>query len=230
MNQIQLSEHTKHEDFEVAEAVKAIRTAVLFSGTECKVISVTGCNGGDGKSFVSFSIAKNLAEIGKRVLFIDADMRNSHFAAEYVQQTDIKGLSHYLSGQAGIAEVLYATELPELYMVLSGIFPPNPSELLSSSMFDAFVADARENFDYVIIDTPPVTLVTDASLCIAQSDGSILVLSCGKTEAKVACEAKKILLETGKPIIGCVLNKVPKHKHKNGYGYGYSYGKNPPLK
>ena len=224
MNQVQFSGSITRNDFEVSEAINSIRTAILFSGMDRKVISITGCGEGDGKSFLSFELAKSLAEIGKRVLLLDADMRNSRFASEYVRQTDIKGLSHYLSGQASVGDVLYSTDIPDLYMVFSGIFPINPSELLSSPAFASFVSEARENFDYVIIDTPPVTLVTDASLCIAQSDGAILTLACGKTEAKAACEAKKILLETGKPIIGCVLNKVPK-RNRGKYGYGYGYGK-----
>lgn len=229
MNQIQFEERIKRDDVGVSEAIKSIRTAILFSSVECKVISVASCNEGDGKSFVSFGIAKSLAEIGKRVLLLDADMRNSRFAAEYIKQTDIKGLSHYLSGQASVGEILYSTEIPELYMVFSGLFPVNPAELLSSPSFAAFVSEARDNFDYVIIDTPPVNLVTDASICIAQSDGSILVLSCGKTQAKTAREAEKTMQETGKPIIGCVLNRVPRRtrKGKYGYGYGYGYGRKP---
>ncbi len=228
MNQIRFEERVLQNDFEVSEAIKSVRTAILFSSAECKVISITSCNEGDGKSFLSFSIAKSLSEIGKRVLFIDADMRNSRFASEYAKQTDIKGLSHYLSGQAGVGEVLYSTEIPELYMVFSGIFPVNPAELLTGSAFSSFVAEARENFDYVIIDTPPVNLVTDASICISRSDGSILVLSCGKTPAKAAREAEKTMLAAGKPILGCVLNKVPRRAYKGryGYGYGYGYGRN----
>lgn len=223
MNHIHLEPGIGSLDYAVSEAIKGIRTSILFSGADIKVISVTSCEKDDGKSFLSYQIARELAEIGKRVLFIDADMRNSSFAVNYTDQTDIKGLSHYLSGQCSVGDVLYSTDWEGLYAVISGLYPPNPAELLSSQYFKDFVAEARENFDYVIIDTPPVLVVTDAAICIAAGDGSILVLNSGKTGMKAATEAKIVMESTGKPIIGCVLNKVRLRSKQ--YKYEYRYGK-----
>lgn len=232
MNQIQFENRANITEPSVTESFKAVRTALIFSRADTKVITFTSTDPGDGKSFVSFQVAKNLAETNNRILYIDADMRASSFAANYTKSVNPKGLSHYLSDQRSLEEVLCPTEIENLYLIFSGEFPPNPAELLSSIVFRKLLAEARKSFDFIIIDAPPVGVVTDASICIAESDGSIFVLNHGKTKIHAAKEAKKIMLETGKPIIGCVLNKIPLKHHKYGkygsygaYGTYGSYGK-----
>lgn len=224
MNKVEFESRAVLPRNAILETIKGIRTALLFSRADINVVSFTSCAPGDGKSFLSFQVARSLAEANKRVLYLDADMRNSSFAAKYTKAVSPKGLSHYLSGQCDLIEMLYPTEADNLYIIFSGVFPPNPAELLGSHTFENLIAEARKTFDYVIVDTPPVTYVTDASLCVAESDGSILVLSSGKTEMRAAKEAKKILLDTGKPIIGCILNKIPNRTFRYGYGRYGGYG------
>ena len=117
-------------------------------------------------------------------------MRQSDFITKHTATVDLKGFSHFLSGQAPIGEVLNSTDYENLYVIFSGVYPPNPTELLTSKVFADFVAEAKENFDFVIIDTPPLGLVSDAAVCIAQSDGVALVVSSGKTSLKKAKEVK----------------------------------------
>ncbi|MBE6571437.1 MAG: CpsD/CapB family tyrosine-protein kinase [Ruminococcaceae bacterium] len=219
MNKIELKNMRKSE-YALDEAYRTLRTNILFSSFDTKVISVTSCNPDDGKSTVSFELAKSLAEVGKKVLFVDADMRQSDFITKHTATVDLKGLSHFLSGQAPIGEVLNSTDYENLYVIFSGVYPPNPTELLTSKVFTDFVAEAKENFDFVIIDTPPLGLVSDAAVCIAQSDGVAMVVSSGKTSLKKAKEVKRAIESIGTKILGCILNNVRSSKNKR-YYYRY---------
>lgn len=217
--------NTFENEYVLSEAFKAIRTNIIFSSYDTKVITLTSCDARDGKSAVSFEIAKSLAEVGKKVLYVDADMRRSVFLLRHTTEKDLEGLSHYLAGQCAASDILYATDITNLYVIPSGIYPPNPAELLSSTIFGDFIAEVREKFDYVIIDTPPLGIVTDAAICTARSDGAIFLISSETTKIKQAKEVKRVLEKTGTKLIGCILNKV-KYKGKKGYykkGY-YRYG------
>lgn len=205
------------------EAYKTIRTNIMFSSFDTKVISVTSCDSHDGKSTVSLEVAKSLAYTGKRVLYIDADMRKSVFAAKNTDELEIIGLSHFLSGQNSLDESLYSTNIPGLFVIFSGAYPPNPAELLSSSMFSRFIKDSREQFDYVIIDTPPLGLVSDAAVCVAQSDGAIIIISSERTRLRNACDVKKAIERTGTKIIGCVVNNIKVSNSKYYYYKKYKY-------
>jgi capsular exopolysaccharide synthesis family protein len=187
------------------------------------VISVTSCDSHDGKSTVSLEVAKSLAYAGKRVLYIDADMRKSVFAAKNTDEREIIGLSHFLSGQNSLDESLCSTNVPGLFVVFSGAYPPNPAELLSSSMFSRFIKDSREQFDYVIIDTPPLGLVSDAAVCVAQSDGAIIIISSERTRLRNARDVKKAIERTGTKIIGCVVNNIKVSNNKYYYYKKYKY-------
>ncbi len=198
----------RQSEYAVDEAYKALRTNILFSSFDKKVISVTSCDPHDGKSTVSFELARSLAEADKKVLFVDADMRQSDFISKHTSEVDLKGLSHFLSGQAPIGEVLHSTDVANLYVVFSGVFPPNPTELLTGKVFSDFITEAKENFDFIIIDTPPLGVVSDAAVCIAHSDGVALVISSGKTSLKKARETKRSIEAVGTKILGCILNNV----------------------
>ena len=210
----------RQKDRFLDDAYSALRTNILFSGYNMKIIAVTSCEPNEGKSTNAFELSKSLAEVGKKVLFVDADMRRSDFAKKYTQQVDIMGLSHFLSGQAQTADVLYSTNIENLYVLFAGVVPPNPAELLSGTMFTDFLAEAKQNFEYVIIDTPPLGHVTDAAVCIAGSDGAVMVVSSGKTKLKRAREVKRIIDDIGTTFIGCILNNVkPTAKYKSSKYY-----------
>lgn len=205
------------------EAYKTVRTNLLFSGVNTNVISVTSCDAGDGKSTVSFEISKSLSDINKKVLYIDADMRKSLFAERFTTETEPIGLSHFLSGQTNFEETVYSTNKENLYVIFAGKFPSNPAELLSGDRFPELIKQARETFDYIIIDTPPLGLVSDAMLCVAQSDGAVMVISSERTKSKNAKQVKATIEKTGVRIIGCVLNEV--HRGTGKYYHYYKYKK-----
>jgi capsular exopolysaccharide synthesis family protein len=205
------------DDYFLNEAFRTVRTNIMFCCFDAKVLSFTSCNPSEGKSTISFEVAKSIAKTGKKVLFVDADMRKSKFMVKYTDENVEKGLSCFLSNQADIGEILYATDIDNLYIVTSGAYPPNPAELLAGSIFADFVKDAKENFDFVIIDTPPLGLVSDAMACISRSDGAVIIVSSEKTSLRHAKEIKKQISAAGVKIIGCILNNV--HEKSKKYYY-----------
>lgn len=228
MKQIKMNIKSTEQN-SVIEAFKTLRTNIMFCGQDVKTISFTSCTPNDGKSTVSWNLALSIAESGKKVIYIDADMRKSVFTARMRVQSKVKGLSEFLSQQLNIDEILYQTEKKNLYVVFSGKFPPNPSELLGSKTFLSLIAALRENFDYVIVDTPPIGNVIDGAVVSTACDATVLVLSYKNTSYKLAQRIKKQLDQTGAHLIGTVLNKVNvsdmSHGDYNNYKYyGDYYG------
>ena len=118
------------KDFRSNEAYKTLRTNIEFSGADNKVIVFTSCTPNEGKSTVSLSVSSSLAEAGKKVLFIDADLRKSVLAGRHKVTGTIKGLSHFLAGQAEVGDIMYKTQKAGLVVMFAGVVPPNPAELL----------------------------------------------------------------------------------------------------
>lgn len=223
-------------DYFVEEAYKTLRTNLQFCGNEKKVINITSCMASEGKSTVSLLLARSLSEVGKRVLLIDADMRKSAFwgtLTAAVHEQKIYGLSHFLSGQASLEEVLYQLEnTPGMYMIFSGTFPPNPSELLENSKFKDLLEASRKQFDYILVDTPPLGAVIDSAVIASKSDGSILVIEANVVGRELAADIMNQLKKTGCPVLGVVMNKVDmRHgeydeKYIKKYYRKYSEGRN----
>ncbi len=219
--------HIKSKTFVESESYKKLRTNIQFSGKNIKVIAFTSTYPGEGKSEVSFRIACSLAEMGKKTIYVDADLRNSTFVSKISSdiQGELKGLVHCLVGESTLDEVIVNTQNPNLDFIPIGAFPPNPSELLSQEVYGEIVAELREKYDYVIIDTPPAGYVVDGVIASAAADGVIFLISSGNISAK---EAKNTIAELNNAnckLIGCVLNKCSK-KTGSEYGYGYSGGYN----
>lgn len=209
-------------DFQRKESYKTLRTNIGFIGNNVKVITITSCIPGEGKSNVAMNLAISLAEAEKKVLLIDADMRKSTMEKRYDIQNIKNYLAHYLAGQCQIDEVINETNVEMLHMILAGTIPPNPSELLMSENFNSLLENARINYDYVIIDCPPLGSVVDAAIAGKKSDGVLLVVSAENVSYKLGQKIQKQLEITGCRILGVVLNKV---KMKgNGY-YKKYYGK-----
>ena len=212
------------------EMYRTLRTNLEFTGVENRVISITSCAPDDGKSTVSFQLACALAESGKSTIYVDADMRRSVFAQRYNIDTEMKGLSHFLSGKIDTSDVIYVTNKERLYVLPTGVFPSNPTELLGNARMDALITALKKVFDYVIIDTPPLGSVIDAAVVSKFCDASMLVLASNTTSR---AEAKKVIaqLKTANPnFLGVVLNKVDMkgsgyYYKRYGYGYGSYYGK-----
>jgi capsular exopolysaccharide synthesis family protein len=176
----------------------------------------------EGKSSVSFQLAASFAETGKRVIFVDADLRKSVIVGRYKPDHAIQGLTHYLSGQNTLEEVVYSSNIDNMDIIFTGPVPPNPAELLGSETFRSLLKKLRNEYDYVIIDTPPLGSVIDSAIVAEHCDGIILVISANEISYKFAQRVKKQLEKGNCRILGAVLNKV--EFDSKGY-YGRYYGK-----
>lgn len=198
----------KKGDYNYEEAIKTLRTNIQFCGSNIKVIMLESAVPNEGKSSMSFSLASSLAQIGKKVLFIDADIRKSVMVSRYQLDKEVNGLSQFLSGQKSKEEVLYETNLNNLSIVFSGPYSPNPAELLEESMFSLLIQAARAEYDYIIIDTPPMLNLIDGAIIANHCDGAVLVIESGKVSYRVEQKIKKQLEKSGCRILGVILNKV----------------------
>lgn len=199
--------------YPVREAFKTLRSNLLFCGKDIKTILVTSTYESEGKSTISTELSKSLAEINKRTLLIDADMRRSVILRRNLKTQNIPGLSELLSGQAAVEEVLYNTQIPNFDVIFSGHFPPNPVELLSSSVFSDLLKRFEEIYDYIIIDSPPLAPVIDAAVISTHCDGAIMIITPGNVKYAEALAVKNQLTKSGCKILGVVLNEIdPKHK------------------
>lgn len=197
------------KDYYTREAFNTLRTNILFSGRDVKTILITSCAAHEGKSTITFEVALNLAEAGKKVLLIDADLRKSVCANRYTKEKGLLGLSQYLSGQVTLDQVLYGTQVPNFNIIFSGPFPPNPTELVGNEAFGELVHDVRDSYDYVLIDVPPLGLVVDASVMASSCDGAILVINSGVIKYRTAQRVVDQLRKTPNcRILGAVLNQT----------------------
>lgn len=207
MQQI-LLEKLEKLDFRSNEAYKSLRTNIQFCGSDVKLICITSCLPDEGKSSVSFHLATSLAESGKRVIYVDADLRRSATIGRYKPDQAVNGLSHFLSGMSTLEEILYNTNEIKLDMIFTGPVPPNPSELLGSDLFIKLIRVLREEYDYVIVDTPPLGSVIDSAIVAEHCDGVILVIESNAISYKLAQKVKKQLDKGNCRVLGAVLNKV----------------------
>lgn len=187
------------------EALNTIRANFLFSGYDVKTVAVTSCHMSEGKSTVTLALARSLAELDKRVLLVDADLRKSVFTSRLEGMTE-KGLAHYLSGQAELDEALYQTQYEKLDILLAGKVPPSPVVLLDSSRMRDLLLEMREKYDYVLIDTPPLGMVIDSAVVAKYADGVVMVLDAGNVQAKEAKDVKAQLDKSGCRLLGVILN------------------------
>ena len=212
-------------DYRSKEAFKMLRTNIDFTGGDLKVICITSCTPNEGKSNISFEVAKSYAQMGKKVLLVDADLRKSVMRQRHKKGKVRLGLVNYLVGKCEFDEALCETDVKNLYMIFSGPVPPNPSELLGNKKFAQMVANVREEYDMIIIDTPPLGSVIDAAVVSKCCDGAVIVIAAGSVSYRFARKVKEQLDVAGCRILGCVLNKVDL-SGKSYYGkyYGQYYG------
>ena len=216
-------------DYAGNEALNTICSNLSFAGKNIRKIVITSCDLNDGKSFVSIQTAVNMARRGKRVVLVDADLRLSVMNTQYEIRMEGQkfGLAHLLSGQCQIDDVVYETNIQNLFYVPTGTDVQTPLSLIATPDFDHLVQTLGDAFDFVVIDAPPVGMVIDAAEIAKSCDGSVLVLEYNKTHRRALQEAKEQMERTGTPILGCVLNKVAMDKlsTKKYYGYGRRYGR-----
>ena len=209
--------------FRTREAYKTLRSNIEFSGKNIRTITVTSCTPNEGKSEVSFELSRSFAQNQNHVLMIDADLRKSAMR-EHIRSGKVRyGLSNYLVGQCSMEDAICRTDEEGFDIMLAGPATPTPSELLNSDTFTELLKKAREQYDYVIVDSPPLGSVIDSAIIGKKCDGTILVLSSGTISYRFAQTVQNQLVRAGCRVLGCVLNKVDMNG-KKGY-YGKYYGK-----
>ena len=213
-------------DNKTKEAYKTLRTNISFCGDEIKTILFTSSVPNEGKSRVSFETARAFAEDGKRVLYVDADIRKSVLVARYEVDAEIVGLTHYLAGKMPLEDVIYETNIERFNCIFTGAAVPNPAELLGKSRLEKLIAEKRDAYDYIIFDCPPLASVIDAAVVARHCDGAILVVESNNISYRVVQQVKKQLQKSGCRILGVVLNKV-ETAGKSYYGKYYEkyYGR-----
>ncbi len=235
--------------FKVEEAYKSIRANIMFSVMKkgCKTIVVTSSVAGEGKTTSTVNLAITFAQAGQRVLLIDADLRKPKIH-HYFSVSNNPGLTDYIgSTVSGIKNekidlfsIVHPTEYENLSIICSGTIPPNPAELLGSDPMHEFLTEISNDFDYIIIDTPPINIVSDALPIIRESDGVVLVVRYNQSTHPEIERAITSLEFIDAKILGFVMNFTEtraggKYKYGNygrygryrryGYGgYGYGYG------
>ena len=195
-------------EYSIREAYKSLRTNLQFCGNDKKVITITSSVSGEGKSTVTVNLAVSLAESGKKVMIVDADMRRSVLLGRIAVNSNVKGLSYFLSNQSKLEEVVCSTNVENLHIIFSGPVPPNPTELLDSEVFREMLDTLRQTYDYILIDTPPPGSVIDSAIVAKISDGAIFVIQSEAISYRFACNVKAQLEKSNCPILGVVLNKV----------------------
>lgn len=212
-------------DFFTQEAYKVLRTNLQFCGDHVHVIALTSCRENEGKTTIALSLGKSLADLEKKVLVVDADMRKSVMAGRNTTVKNAVGLSELLTGQRALADCVYATQYEFLNILLAGKYPPNPVELLSAEHFAALLKELREYYDYILIDTPPLGRVIDAAVIAPSCDGTILVIDGENVRRVQAQEVVEQLTKAGSKLLGAVRNHTKKktgksYYYRDEYGYG----------
>jgi capsular exopolysaccharide synthesis family protein len=202
-----------------AEAYRTLRTNLQFSSVDkdIKSIVVTSSGASEGKSTTASNIAASFVQMGKKVIILDCDFRKPRIHKIF-GISNRSGMTNIISEKTTPSD--YVTKFDNLYVLPSGPIPPNPSEMLGSERMKSIIKELEDQYDYVIIDSPPISFVTDAALLSSFADGTILVVASGQTDTRSAASAKEALEKVEANILGVVLTKIP--LKGNGY-YKYHY-------
>ena len=221
----------QNSPFAVKEAYNAIRTNLLFTqqGEKCPIFVVTSPTANNGKTINSINLAVSFAQMGKRTLLIDADMRNPTIHRMF--SISVKnGLSEILAGLTDNISVS-KTDVENLSVLTAGKIPPNPAELLSSARMDKLLEFVKEHYDCVFIDTPPINLVTDSTIFAQKVTGYIVIVKTDTTNTHDVKTTVTNIEQIDGNILGFILNDVNSEKKKyysyyRKYNYNYSYNYN----
>ncbi len=237
-SQIELDLHRKAErtgssellavfnpDDDAVESLRGLRTTLHFALLDAQRNSllITGSSPSLGKSFISKNLGAVLAQAGKRVVIVDADLRRGHIHKEFALERAL-GVSEYVAGQARVDDLLKASAVPNLAVVTTGQIPPNPSELLMHPRFAALLGELAARFDTVIVDAPPVLAVSDAAIIGRHVGATLMVARAGKHPLRELEQAVKRLHQAGVQVRGFVFNDLNVSRQRYRYGYkGYVY-------
>ena len=208
----------------ISEQYRAIRTNIEYSNVDqnTKTILVTSSDKNEGKTTTVSNLAVSFANLNKKVLIIDCDLRNPSIHKMF-RLNNIYGLTDILAKDRAVDKCIQETELENLYVLTAGAIPPNPAEILSSEKMKNLIEDLKNIYDYIFIDTPPIGLVTDAGVLSSFIDGVVLVVKSESVEKKYLEETKKKLDAVDARILGAILNSY-KSEQKD-YNYYSYYGK-----
>lgn len=233
MNRIEITRFPE-ADYVTAEGINTLVTNLSYCGTGIKKIMVTSRYAGEGKSYVTMNLMRTFAGIGKKVVLVDADLRASGIQANYSLRTDsgkIIGLSEYLSGLCDMQTVIYNTDISGAAIIPSGHEAPNPLQLLESEEMKKLMVYLSDNFDVILMDTPPVGILADAVSLAKYCDGALLVVAYRQGKQRDISEAVSNLKQTGCKVLGAVLNEVRfknlsnRHHYYNSKRYSSYYRK-----
>lgn len=216
----------KNTEFAIKEAYKTLRTNIMFSLTndgKPKTIVVTSAVPGDGKTTTAINLAITFSQIGSKVLLIDGDLRKPKIH-KYLSIKNNDGLSGILSGFTKVENVVAKSEYG-FDCITAGSIPPNPSELISSPALATMIDGLKANYDYIFIDSPPVTIVSDTLTISAISNGVLLVARSKYTPKSLLNQSINSIKFTNSKIIGIVINAVDMNKRTYGARGGKYYGR-----
>ena len=202
-----------------AESYRSLRTNIQYSSIDKQVKSlvVTSSNAGEGKSTVSGNLAYTFFQSGKRVLIIDCDLRKPSLHRKFNVSNEV-GLTDVLVGTSELNKVMKKID-DNLYLLTTGTLPPNPAEIIGSNTMENFLDECKINFDYIILDTPPILPVTDSKLLAIKADATVLVVRSEISKSKHVSQAFKELEKVNANVIGTILNDVEMHSEKLYYDY-----------
>lgn len=206
----------------IAEQFRTIRTNIQFSmvDQELKTLAITSAGPGAGKSTIAANLAVTFASQGKKVLLVDADMRKPTVHKTF-RLPNHDGLTTLLTEKnIQISNIAHRVPSEGLFIITSGVIPPNPSELLASKRMDYLMNEFEKSFDLIIFDLPPVVAVTDAQVMASKVDGTIFVIPKGLTNKEMVLQSKDLLEKVHANVIGAIFNRV----ELSGDNYYYYYG------
>jgi capsular exopolysaccharide synthesis family protein len=208
----------------MAEAARAIRTNIVFMSPDNPhhTLLVTSAAPAEGKTTVACAIATTIAQAGQRVVLVDCDLRRPRVHAVFRRSNDW-GVTSALLEPNSDSSIAFETEVPNLWIAPTGPIPPNPAELLHSEAFRAVLSRLRTQFDRVIIDSPPIVPVTDATVLSTLVDGVVVVVRASRTRKDLVRRAVKSLRDVGSRLVGVVLNAADVEGGSYGAYQYYSY-------
>jgi len=213
----------------IAESFRNLRTNLQYAnvGEDTTTFLVTSFLPGEGKTFTSVNLAAILAKSGKRTVIIELDLHKPRVYKRFGIPAQTKGITTCITGQHTFEEIVSETHVPNLYCIYSGPVPPNPSDFVLSDKMKEIIAKAKEQFDYVIIDTPPAGLLSDSIYLVQNVDASVFVLNTRTSNKKVITFIEEVIEANNLKNVLLILNGVignSKRYYYQGYGYSYGYG------
>lgn len=206
----------------ISESMRNIRSNLSFVNSKAKVIAISSSISGEGKTFVAINLAGIIALSGKKTVIIDLDMRKPKIHLGFNKPNKL-GMSHLIIGHAKLEEVIQHTEIPSLDFITAGDIPPNPSELILSDAFNKIIEELKEKYDTIVIDNPPIGLVSDGVSVLAQADIPIYVFKSKYSKRQFANRIKELKEVQKIKSLCIILNGVDQFDNRYGYGYGYGY-------